>query len=62
MPQPHSTLHIKNDIYLELEIEMNEDPPASCGDPDSEKRKVCEHDYVSFFLPSDINLLFLSFN
>ncbi len=43
---PHSTLHVKNDIYLELEIEMDEDPLASCGDPDSENRKVCIHDLI----------------
>ena len=28
------------DFYLEVEIEMNEDPPASCGYPGSDNGKV----------------------
>ncbi len=43
-------------FYLEVEIEMDEDPPASCGYPGSDNGKVCVYEYNSFFLPSDLNL------
>ncbi len=41
---------------LSGKMEMDEDLPASCGDLGSDNRKVCAYNYVSFFLPSGLNL------